>query len=205
MKLFGITGGLAMGKSTAGSLLEQRGVSVADTDHIARRLVEPGQPALEEIVSAFGPSVLSANGSLDRKELARRVFANAARRAKLEAILHPRIREDWQAQASRWRASGCARGAVIIPLLFETGAESCFDAIICVACSAASQFERLRKRGWSRAEIRRRLAAQWPVEEKISRADFVIWTDTTLEAHAAQLEKVVVEDLTSSKASGAPA
>jgi dephospho-CoA kinase len=82
---------------------------------------------------------------------------------------------------------------VVIPLLFETKAESHFDAIICVACSAASQFERLRERGWSRAEIQQRLAAQWPAEEKIARADFVIWTDTTLEAHAAQLDRVILK------------
>jgi dephospho-CoA kinase len=193
MKLFGITGGVGMGKSTSGALLEKQGLAVVDTDHIARRLAGPGQPALAEIARAFGPSVISPNGALDRKELARRVFADAAERAKLEAILHPKIREVWQAEANKWRASGCARGAVIIPLLFETRAESLFDAIICVACCAASQFERLRERGWSRAGIKQRLAAQWPVEEKIARADFVIWTDTTLEAHAAQLEKAMLK------------
>jgi dephospho-CoA kinase len=95
MKLFGITGGVGMGKSTTGALLEKRATAVADTDHIARRLVEPGQPALAEIAGAFGPSVILPNGGLDRKELARRVFADAAERAKLEAILHPRIREAW--------------------------------------------------------------------------------------------------------------
>jgi len=204
MKLFGITGGVGMGKSTSGALLEQRGIAVVDTDRIARQLVEPGQPALAEIAGAFGPSVISPNGSLDRKELARRVFADAAERAKLEVVLHPKIRQVWEAEAGRWRASGCARGAVIIPLLFETKAESHFDAIICVACCAASQFERLRERGWSRAEIKQRLAAQWPAEEKIARADFVIWTDTTLESHAAQLERVMLKSLISSRASGAP-
>jgi dephospho-CoA kinase len=191
MKLFGITGGIGMGKSTTGSLLEKRGTAVVDTDRIARQLVEPGQPALAEIAGAFGPSVLSPNGALDRKALARRVFADPAERAKLEAILHPKVRQVWAAEVERWRASGCDRGVVIIPLLFETKAESFFDAVVCVACSAASQFERLRERGWSRAEIKQRLEAQWPAEEKIARADFVIWTDTTLEAHAAQLEKVL--------------
>jgi dephospho-CoA kinase len=205
MKLFGITGGVGMGKSTSGALLERRGVAVADTDQIARRLVETGQPALAEIAAAFGPSVLSPNGGLNRKALAGRVFADAAERAKLEAILHPRIRQAWEAEAGKWRVSGCACGAVVIPLLFETKAESSFDAVICVACSAASQWERLRERGWSRAEIKRRLAAQWPVEEKIGRSDFVIWTDTTLEAHAAQLEKVLQLEAISSRASDAPA
>jgi len=182
-----------MGKSTTGELLEKRGVTVADTDTIARQLVEAGQPALAEIASAFGNSVLSPDGTLNRKELAHRVFTDAAERAKLEAILHPKIREVWTMDVERWRALGCERGAVIIPLLFETAAESRFDAIICVACSPSSQLERLQQRGWSRTEIRHRLEAQWPVEEKIARADFVIWTDTTIEAHAAQLDKVLLK------------
>ncbi|MGD0812635.1 MAG: dephospho-CoA kinase [Verrucomicrobiota bacterium] len=204
MKLIGVTGGVGMGKSTSGAWLQKRGMPVADADAIARQLVEPGQPALAEITRAFGPSVISPEGGLDRRELARRIFADPAERAKLEAILHPKIRQVWQAEAEKWRASGCAAGAVVIPLLFETKAECSFDTIICVACCAASQFERLRERGWSGAEIRQRLAAQWHVEEKIARADFVIWTDTTLEAHAAQLEKGLAKILTSSTTSGAP-
>jgi dephospho-CoA kinase len=192
-----------MGKSTTGALLEKRAMAVVDTDCIARQLVEPGQPALAEIAGAFGASVLLSNGSLDRKKLARRVFADAAERAKLETILHPKIREAWEDEVKRWRASGCERGAVIIPLLYETKVESLFDAVICVACCAASQLERLRERGWSRAEIKQRLKAQWPAEEKIARADFVIWTDSTLEAHAAQLDKVI-SSVISSAASGAP-
>jgi dephospho-CoA kinase len=193
MKLFGITGGVGMGKSTTGALLEKQGMAVVDTDQIARQLVEPGRPALAEIARAFGPSVIASNGSLDRRGLAQRVFGDATERAKLEAILHPKIREAWQAEVNRWRAANHAQGAVIIPLLFETRAESQFDYIICVACSAASQYERLRERGWTRAEIKRRLAAQWPTEEKISRADFVIWTDTTLEAHTAQLARTLLK------------
>jgi dephospho-CoA kinase len=191
MKLFGITGGVGMGKSTSASLLERRGIAVVDTDRIARQLVEPGQAALGEIAAAFGPSILLPTGSLNRKELARRVFADAGQRGILEKILHPKIRQIWQDEVRNWRASGRENGAVIIPLLFEIGADSQFDAIICVACSTVSQFERLRERGWSRSEIKRRLEAQWPVEDKIARADFVVWTDTPLEAHAAQLEKLL--------------
>jgi dephospho-CoA kinase len=208
VKLFGITGGAGMGKSTAGQLLQQRGVAVADTDAVARQLTEPGQPALQEIVRRFGPLVLSADGQLDRAELARVVFADAEARADLEAILHPRIRAAWETEAQGWRAAGRDVGAVLIPLLFETGAEPRFDAIICVACSEASQWQRLRLRGWSGSQIRQRLAAQWPVERKIARADFVVWTDTNLLTHAAQLERVVLQRSrcpTSSAASGAPA
>lgn len=181
-----------MGKSTAGELLRQQGVSVSDTDVIARQLVEPGQPALEEIVERFGPSVLSAGGRLNRKELARLAFSDAAARAALETILHPRIRAAWEAGVKNWRAAGHATGAVIIPLLFETKAAPLFDAVICIGCSAASQWDRLRQRGWSDGEIRQRLEAQLPLEQKIAQSDFVVWTDTTLEAHAAQLSRIIL-------------
>src|SRR5580658_4956778 len=181
-----------MGKSTAGQLLEQRGLAVADTDLMARQLTEPGQPALEEIARRFGPMVLAADGQLDRAELARVVFAEAGARADLEAILHPRIRARWEAEAEGWRATG-RDGAILIPLLFETGAETRFNAVICVVCSEASQWRRLRLRGWTDPQILQRLAAQWPVERKIARSDFVVCTDTTLETHAAQLERVVFQ------------
>jgi dephospho-CoA kinase len=205
VRLFGITGGVGMGKSTAGQLLRQRGVEVADTDTIARQLAEPGQPALREIAQRFGPAVLSPDGRLNRAALARLVFADTAARADLEAILHPRIRTAWQAQAQDWRAAGRPCGAVIIPLLFETGAGPLFDAVICVACTRASQLQRLRLRGWTGGQIRQRLEAQWPVEEKIARSDFVAWTETTLETLDAQLEHAVFQrKLTSSEASGAP-
>jgi dephospho-CoA kinase len=191
MKLFGITGGIAMGKTTAGDLLRRRGVPVVDTDTVARRIVEPGQPALAEIRQRFGPAVLLADGRLDRGRLARQIFAHPGDRSDLEAILHPRIRAFWTAEARAWRQAGHPCGAVVIPLLFETKAESLLDGIICVACGAASQARRLRERGWDAAESRQRLEAQWPSERKIAQSGFVVWTDTTLEIHAAQLMRII--------------
>ena len=132
-------------------------------------------------------------GRLRRDELARIVFADAAAREKLEAILHPRIRERWLAQIETWRRENRALAIVVIPLLFETRAESHFDKIICVACSAPAQRERLLARGWTPEQIRQRLAAQWPVEQKISRADFVVWTDGALDTHVRQLERIFVK------------
>lgn len=192
MQLFGVTGGVGMGKSTAGQLLREQGVSVSDTDVIARQLVEPGQPALDEIGGKFGRSVLAADGRLNRTELARIAFSDTDARAALEVILHPRIRAAWQIEVTKWRAAGRATGAVIIPLLFETKAAPLFDAVICVACSGATQWQRLRQRGWSDPEIRQRLEAQLPVEQKIAQSDFVVWTDTTLEAHGAQLGRIIL-------------
>ena len=193
MKLLGITGGVGMGKSTAGEWLRRRGVEVADPDVLARELAGPGEPALAQIMQRFGPTVLSASGELDRARLARLVFADAGARADLEGILHPRIRAAWQAAAAQWRAAGRPFGAVIIPLLFETGGESAFDAIVCMGCSKGSQWRRLRERGWSDSETRQRLEAQLPLQEKIARSDFLVWTDTTLEVVGAQLDAVLKE------------
>lgn len=191
MKLFGLTGGIGMGKSTSGRLLSERGIPVIDTDILARQLVEPGQPALEEIRNAFGQEVIDASGRLRRDELARKVFSDKAALQMLENILHPRIRRLWQADAKSWREHGQKFGVITIPLLFETSTAPEFDAVICVACSAETQARRLRERGWSEGQIEQRLASQWPVEKKIAQSDFVIWTDTTLEAHAAQLERIL--------------
>lgn len=191
MKLLGLTGGIGMGKSTADKLLRERGVAVIDTDALAREVVEPGEPALAEIAQTFGAQMLAADGRLRRDEMARIVFADAAARKKLEAILHPRIRERWQVQAAAWRAEKVPVAVVVIPLLFETGAEKELGATICVACSESTQRQRLRARGWSADEIDRRNAAQWSIDAKMARADYVIWTEGSIEVHAAQLERIL--------------
>jgi len=193
MKVCGLTGGVGMGKSTAAQFLRARGAQVVDTDELARQLVQPGQPALAEIQAEFGKAIIASDGRLRRDELARIVFADAAARKKLETILHPRIRERWLAQIETWRRENRALAVVVIPLLFETRAESHFNKIICVACSAPTQRQRLLSRGWTPEQIKQRLAAQWPVEQKISRADFVVWTDGTPDVHAQQLERIFVK------------
>src|ERR1041385_539361 len=143
MKLFGITGGIGMGKSAAAQILHQGNVPALDTDVLARQIVEKGEPALREIEQAFGNKVLTPDGRLNRGELARVVFSDAVARQKLESLTHPRIRALWKKQVELWRAEKRPSAAVVIPLLFETGAEPEFDAIICVACSAATQRRRL--------------------------------------------------------------
>jgi dephospho-CoA kinase len=191
MKVCGLTGGVGMGKSTAAECLRARRVPVVDTDELARQLVQPGQPALGEIQAEFGKNLLTPDGRLRREELAQIVFADSGARQKLEAILHPRIRQRWQAQIETWRRENHPLAVVVIPLLFETGAESAFDKIICVACAAATQRERLLARGWTPDQIRQRLAAQWPVDQKIARSDFVVWTDGALDIHSQQLEQIL--------------
>ena len=191
MKLFGLTGGIGMGKSAAAQILVQRGVSLVDTDLLARSIVEPGQPALEEIRRTFGGSVISPEGQLQRGALARIVFSDPAARKKLEAITHPRIHDLWEEQVASWRARRAPGGCVVIPLLFETDAETEFDATICVACSAATQKNRLLERGWTAEQIAQRIAAQFPIEKKIAKANFVVWNEGSLEVLAAQLDLIL--------------
>jgi dephospho-CoA kinase len=190
MKLYGLTGGVGMGKSTSASLLEKRGVPVIDTDVIAREIVEPGEPALDEIVSTFGRELLDAGGRLCRSALAAIVFSAPERLKQLEAILHPRIRERWMAWAEERRHEGQPAAAVVIPLLFETSAQSHFSAVVCTACSVASQRERLRARGWSEEQIEQRLAAQWPIEKKMAMSNYVVWTEGDLVMHERQIDKL---------------
>jgi dephospho-CoA kinase len=191
MKLIGVTGGIGMGKSTSGEFLEKIGLAVVDTDALARRVVRPGMPALDEVVQTFGKDVLDADGSLNREALARIVFGDEPSRKKLEAILHPRIRTLWVAQADIWRTEKRAAAAVIIPLLFETEAQKQFDAVLCVACSRRTQHERLRNRKWSDAEIANRIASQIPIERKIEASDYVVWTEGSLSTHEAQLRRIL--------------
>jgi dephospho-CoA kinase len=191
MRLLGITGGVGMGKSACAQMLRERSIPVIDTDDLAREVVEPGQPALNEVQRLFGPEIIDADGRLRRDVLARRVFADPAARQQLEAVLHPRIRQLWRAQAESWRTQGLPIAAVVIPLLFETKAERELDLVICTTCSSATQSARLQARGWPAEQIEQRIRAQSPIEEKMAKANFVIWTDPTLEIHAAQLDRIL--------------
>jgi dephospho-CoA kinase len=191
LKTFGITGGIGMGKTTAATILRERGVAVVDTDDLARQIVQPGQPSLSEIQNAFGPELVDQEGELKRDELAAIVFSDPCARAKLEAILHPRIRSLWENQLASWRAEGRGMAAVVIPLLFETNAEASFDSIICLACSDATQHARLASRGWSPDQIKQRIGAQLPVAEKMARSNHVIWTEGDEASTAIQMDRII--------------
>lgn len=190
MKICGLTGGIGTGKSTAAGFFAQAGARIIDTDLIARELVGPGSSALAEIETAFGPAVLAPDGALRRDELARIVFDNELARKKLEAILHPRIRESWLAQIETLRGQHVPVVVVVIPLLFETHAETYFGKIVCTACSAVTQRERLRARGLSPEQTGQRIAAQMPSDHRIARSDYVIWTEGTLDVHRRQVVEV---------------
>ena len=191
MKLFGLTGGVGMGKSTAATFFQQRGAKIVDTDLLARELVSPGQAALDEIRAAFGENIIAPDGQLRRDHLAGIVFEDAIARKKLESILHPRIRGRWLAQVESWRNENCPIAMVVIPLLYETDAASHFDKVICVACSETARRERLAARGWTPRQLEARIAAQMPIAEKIARAHFVIWSEGALENHSCQVDRIL--------------
>ncbi len=193
MKTFGLTGGIGMGKSAAEQWLRRRHIPTVDTDVLAREMVEPGQAALKEIQRAFGTEIVGADGRLQRDALARIVFSDTAARQKLESITHPRIRDLWSKQFDIWRAEQRPVAVVIIPLLFETGAEKELNSTICVACSPITQHRRLLDRGWSADQIEQRLSAQWPIEKKMTKADFVVWTEGGLDILEKQLDRIFCE------------
>jgi dephospho-CoA kinase len=172
-----LTGGIATGKSYCLQRLASHGAATIDADALAHEAVAPGTAALAAIAEKFGGGVLAADGTLDRPALGRLVFADPKARAALEAIVHPevyrRIRE-WLAN----QPPGIRVAVADIPLVFETGHQHHFDEVIVAACDREEQVRRVMARDdFSRADALARLAAQWPIEEKIKRADRVIWTD----------------------------
>ncbi|MDX1952133.1 MAG: dephospho-CoA kinase [Verrucomicrobiota bacterium] len=194
MNCFGITGGVGMGKSTVGETLRSFGIPLIDTDDLARNLTQPGAPSLQKIHETFGDFVFHPDFTLNRAALAALVFSDSSARLKLETILHPAIRSSWRETIQQWTTQRHAMAAVIIPLLFETGAEGEFSHVICVACTRETQQSRLEERGWNKTHIAGRISAQLPIEEKILRSDFVIWTEGRRELQKKQA-KQLIEDL----------
>ena len=185
-----LTGGIATGKSYCLARLNALGLPTIDADRLARLVLAPGSQGLHAVVERFGPSLIREDGALDRAALAEIVFADHTARADVEAIVHPevyrRIR-DWFARL----APATPAAVADIPLLFETGHEHDFDRVIVAGCTADEQLRRLGARDHlSEAAARARLAAQWPIDEKVRRADYVIWTEGTFAETDAQLRAV---------------
>jgi dephospho-CoA kinase len=182
----GLTGGIASGKSTVADLFAARGIPVIDTDQIARDVVEPGQPALEAVVGAFGRDILGADGRLDRRRLRDLVFADETRRRQLESILHPAIR------AEMVRRSVAVDGPyqiLVIPLLVEGGRNPFLDRVLVVDCSVDTQVRRLLARdAETEARARAILAAQVTREQRLAAADDVITNDGTAGELAPQVD-----------------
>lgn len=180
MLVIGLTGNIGSGKSTVARRLESLGAKVIDADRVAREVVLPGNPALEEIVRSFGPDILNSEGALDRKKLGTIVFADPRARASLNAITHPRIKEAIRLEIEKYRvnADSCTCSGVLVieaPLLIEVGLHHNVDEIWVVKVDENEQVERLAERdGLTPGEVRNRIAAQLPQEEKLKYARRVI-------------------------------
>lgn len=181
MKVFGLTGGIASGKSTVAAVFRAEGVPVIDADEVAREVVMPGEPALAAIVEAFGNEILLADGTLDRKRLGAVVFEDDAKRARLNAIVHPAIAQRSAAHFARLSNEPlvCYDAALIV----ERGLAAGFRPLVVVAAPRALQRVRLMARdGITEAEADARLDAQAPVEAKIAAADIVVHNDADVSA-----------------------
>ena len=173
-----LTGGIATGKSHVRARFEELGVPTIDSDVLAREAVQPGSAGHAAVIARFGPDILDASGMLDRRKLAGVVFSNVEARRDLEHIIHPVVRAATEAWFASVDASRHPFAIADIPLLYETGRNADFDAVIVVACHPGTQLRRVMERDkLTEAEARSRIAAQLPIEEKISRADHVIRTD----------------------------
>ncbi|WP_028644585.1 dephospho-CoA kinase [Nocardioides sp. URHA0020] len=185
----GLTGGIASGKSTVSSIFAELGAVIIDGDKLAREVVEQGQPGLAQVVEAFGPEILTADGDMDRAKVGRIVFNDDAKRKILEGIVHPLVFERYAAL----EASAPQDGIVIhdIPLLAETGRADTFDAVVVVETPTEVQIERmLRDRGWSQADAESRIAAQATHEQRRAIATYLILNTGTREELRARVEEV---------------
>jgi dephospho-CoA kinase len=192
VKLIGLTGGIASGKSTVSAILRRLGAQVIDADALAREIVEPHQPAWNEIVSTFGKEILQSDQTLDRKKLRKLVFDEPKARKQLEAITHPKIRRLAQEKIAACAATGATLVVYEAPLLFETGIHLWLRPVILVACDTAGQKRRLQKRdNLTEAEIERHLSAQMSLEEKRKLADYVIDNNGTLEDLESTVNRLV--------------
>lgn len=204
MRVIGLTGGIASGKSRIADLFRIRGVPIVDADQVAREVVRPGKPALAAVLEAFGQQMLRPDGTLDRRRLGEAVFADQTARRRLEAILNPAILAEMgrQIEALRRQPQPPPLVIAVLALLFEARCEAMVDGVLVVSASREEQIRRLMARdGLSRQEAVRRLEAQMPLAEKTARADWVIDTETDAEAVNARVQALLSTWLSANGAS----
>lgn len=181
-KTFAVTGGIACGKSTVAKHLADLGCRVLDTDEVAHKLESANGGAVPELVRAFGSDILASDGSIDRRKLGLLVFSNPDALKHLNSIMHPMIIEEVRVWIDASPEGSI--NAVLVPLLFESKFNLCFewDAIVAVICSEDEQIRRVCLRGFREEEARVRIKAQMPCREKAALSDYVIENDGALDA-----------------------
>jgi dephospho-CoA kinase len=187
----GLTGGIATGKSYVFDRLLRHGVAGLDADAIAHGVTAPGTEATAAIAERFGAGIIAADGSVDRAVLGSLVFADAAARRDLEAIVHPAVHRSIVAGLRAFELLGHEAVVVAVPLLFETGRSADYDRVVVTACNPELQLARLVARGLTVDAARQRMAAQLPTEEKVARANVTIWTDGSFEETDRQVDAVL--------------
>ncbi|MBR3494449.1 MAG: dephospho-CoA kinase [Clostridia bacterium] len=196
MRVIGLTGGIACGKSTVSSSLRGMGLCVIDGDELSRRLTAPGGAALPAIREAFGPEVFLPDGQLNRRELGRRVFGHPEALAALDTLMEPPLFELIHAELAAARARGEALAVLDMPLLYEKGLDRLCDTVWCVSVPEEVQIRRLAERdGFSREEALARIRSQMPTAEKAARADLVIDTDHPIGYTDSMLPGLVAREL----------
>ena len=187
--MIGLTGGIGAGKSAVAARLAELGATVIDSDRLAREVVEPGTEGLAQVVEAFGPEILDADGALDRAALARRVFGDDEARKRLEGIVHPLVRD----RAAELTAAAPPDAVIVndVPLLVEAGLARLYDKVVVVLANEETRLARLtRQRGMSIEDARARIAAQATDEQRRAVADVVIVNDGTLDELVEQVDAV---------------
>jgi dephospho-CoA kinase len=194
LKLVGLTGGIGSGKSTVARLIAARGVPVIDADVLAREVVRPGQPAYAEIAAQWPDVIAEGGADIDRRRLAARVFGDAAARARLEAITHPRIQARMYEVAAELARQGHRLAVYEASLLVEAGRSGDFDALVVVTADEEQQLQRTMARdGSTRAQALARLRAQLPLAEKVKLATHLVDNTGDLEATRRQVDALVDE------------
>ena len=187
MLIVGLTGGIGSGKSLVGQYFADLGAKVMDADELSRKVIERGTEGFDEVVATFGDSILR-DGDIDRRALAGKVFGDTTARAKLEGIIHPLVRDAFEAATKQLGGSDVF--VYEIPLLAETGAASRFDFVINVESALPVRSERLKKRGMLASEIEARVRAQATPEERMSVAGYVITNNGTPDELLREVEYV---------------
>lgn len=192
MRVVGLTGGIATGKTTVARMLASHGLPVIDADELAREVVAPGKPAWHEVVSAFGRQILNEDTSLNRARLREIVLQDPAARRRLEDLIHPRVRREVKRRLSELSTAGCEVAVVEVPLLFEAGWADLFHVIVAITAPEEVCVQRLVERHRVSREVARLwIESQMPQEEKARRASWAIANDKDLEGLKTQVEGLV--------------